>query len=298
MKIEEIIDEVKKYFGKDRKLLKEKILSFNFNGSEYKKWQKQFKQLTEQPLNINYLMFDDVIEWLKEGEISEIDWNWLGDLSWKIDILLNEDVGKGFDWDKKLCAKCGGTAKILRIYASDVLPFFVYDTFYMTYHKKENYYEFGPISKLSVEEKRLSARVRKFFENQNYKLLDRKTALTEHQDLTSDCNSDGNATLFDSLFCDTSNYQTEIIRFNDLELTDSTGRKINWNESYRKNGKLIKREEYRYFSSKNVQCTVTDEFDRIIKVKIWRDIGRKKHREFILDILEEFKESKKKEVKK
>ena len=116
MESTQIIEDAKKYFGKNRSLLKKRVLSFKIDGSEYRKLHKQLKSLTSQPFDLRYLIFDDVIDWIKEKKFSEIDWHWLGDLSWKIDILLNEGVGKGYDWDKKLALKCNGTAKILRLY--------------------------------------------------------------------------------------------------------------------------------------------------------------------------------------
>lgn len=292
METQEILAQVKKYFGKNRTLLKETILSFKFDGKDHRKFQKEIRNLTEHPFDVSYLMFDDVIEWIKDGKIDEIDWEWLGDVSWCIDVLLNEDVKKGYDWDKTLAQKCGGTARILRFYLSDVLPFAVYDVFYMTYDKKGNYYEFGPITALSADEKNLLKKFKMHFQKNNYRFLDKKTALTRDAELISDCNSDGNATVFDALFCDTSNYRTEHIKFNDKTLKDKTGIDFNWKEYYNKDKKLIEREEYRYFPSKNVQCTVTNGVGEIIKVKVWRDYGKKRHQEFVLDLTEEIKKRK------
>jgi len=298
METREILAQVKKYFGKDRKLLKKTILSFKFEGKGYRKLQKEFRELTAQPFDISYLLFDDVIEWIKAGKSKEINWQWIGDVSWCIDVLLNEDVEKGYDWDKKLAQNCGGTARILRFYLSDVLPYAVYDIYYFTYNKKENYYEFGPVTKLSANEKSLLKKLKTHLQKNNYRFLDKKTALTADAALTSDCNSDGGATVFDALFCDTSNYQTEYKRFNDKSIKDKTGKTLNWNEFYNKNGKLIKREEYIRFPSGNTQCTVTDGKGQIIEVKIWRDYGKKSFQEFVLDLNKEIKKRKEEEKKK
>lgn len=287
----EILEQSKLYFGKNRRRLKEKVLAFEFDGKEYRLWNKQMKEFTSKPFSISYGMFDDVTEWLKQNEISEIDWKWLGDLSWEFKFLLNPGIEKGFDWDKKLALKCDGTARIVQIYASDIVPCFVIDTYYMTYSKKENYWEFGPIGKLSLEEKKFIGKAKVFFQDAGFKLLNKKEVLTKHKELYSDCNSDGNATLFDVLFSDTDNYQMEIKRFNDKALKDPTGKKISWNEFYDKPNKLKKREEFRYFPSKNVECVVTDNLGRIIEVKVWRDIDKLKHHEFRLDILKEHKKN-------
>jgi hypothetical protein len=245
-------------------------------------------------------MFDDVIDWLKEKNYKEIDWKWLGDISWRFKILLNKGVGKGSDWDKKLALNCGGTARIFQVFTSDILPCFVVDIYYMTYNKRESYYEFGPIKDLTAEEREIINKVKAFFRKLGFTFLNQKTAMKRYRELYSDCNSDGNAKLFDALFSDTENYQTETKRFNDWvnkELKDATGKKINWNEYYDKEHKLIRREEYRYFPSKNVECVITDNSGQIVKIKVWRDIEKDPHREFVLDILREYKKQKRKKIK-
>ncbi len=292
METEEIIKQAKLYFGKSRKRLKEKVLTFEFSGNEYRNWNKQLKQLISKPFDVSYGIFDDVIDWLKAKDYSEIDWHWLGDLSWEFKVLLNNEVEKGFDWDKKLALKCGGTARILQIFLSDIVPCFVVDVYYMTYNKTENYYEFGPIQNLSLEERKIIGKVKKFFQNEGFTFLSEKDAMRNYKELCSDCNSDGNAALFDVLFSDTENYQREIKRFNDKELKDATGKKLNWNEYYDKANKLLKREEYTYYPSKNVVCIVTNKSAQIIEVKVWRDIEKFTHREFILDIAKEHEKKK------
>lgn len=289
MKLKEIIKESKSFFGEDRKRLKEKILSFNFNGKEYKEWRKLLKETTKQPFDINYGMFDDLIENLKENNLDDIDWSWTGDLSWEFKILLNEGIEKGHDWDKKLANKCNGTAKILQVYVSDILPCYAIDTYSMTYNKKDNYYEFRPYEINSEKQSNELKNIRNLLESKGYLYLNKKTSLKKYKELYSDCNSDGDACLFDVLFSDTENYQTDYLRFNDKMLKDKTDKKIAWREYFKKDGSLLKRLEYRYFPSKNVLLTTTDKDGQIIEVKVWRDIEGQLHREFKLDILKEHK---------
>lgn len=298
MKTEEIIKQAKIYFGKNRKHLKEKVKTFKFDGSNYHNWNNQLKQITSKPFDVSYKIFDDVVDWLTEKKYSEIDWHWLGDLSWEFKILLNDSVEKGFDWDKKLALKCGGTARILQIYLSDIVPSFVVDNYYMTYNKTENYFEFGPIEKLSGEERKIVNKIKNFFQDKGFTFLSKEAAMKRYKELYSDCNSDGNASLFDALFSDTDNYQDEIKRFNaykSKKLKDATGKTVNWNEYYDKAHKLIKREEYTYYPSKNVTCITTDKSGQITEVKVWRDIEKFTHREFVLDILKEHEKRKIKE---
>ena len=289
MKLKQIIKESKSYFGEDRSRLQEKILSFNFNGTEYKDWRKILKATTKQPFDINYGMFDDLIKNLKEKKLDDIDWNWTGDLSWEFKILLNEEVDKGYDWDKRLANKCNGTARILQVYISDILPCYSIDTYSLTYDKKGNYYELKPIEINSDNELIEQKNIKELLESKGYLYLDQKTSLKKYKDLYSDCNSNGGACLFDVLFSDTENYQTDYLRFNDKMLKDKTDKKIAWREYYEKDGSLLKRLEYRYFPSKNVVLTTTDKDEQIIEVKVWRDIEGQRHREFKLDILKEHK---------
>ena len=292
MNIEEVIEQAKFYFGKSRKHLKKIVLDFKLDGQKYRNWRKSFSELTTQPFVVLYGIFDDVADNLIAKNYKEIDWHWLGDLSWEFKILLNDGVEKGFDWDKKLALSCGGTARIVQFFVSDIIPCFMYDVYYMTYNKKENYYEFGPISDLTAQERELVNKIKKHFQKSRLTFLNKSAAMKTYSELTSDCNSDGNSKLFDALFSDTENYQSEIKRFNDKELKDPTGKKINWTEFYDKKGKLIKREEYRYFPANNGEKVVTDSEGKIIEVTVWRDIGKYSHREFKLDILEEFKKQK------
>lgn len=116
--------------------------------------EKEISSIVSNPNEIKFKLFEDVILWIKDNQADQIDWNWIGDLSWTIDILLNQGIDKGFDWDKKLALKCNGTARIMTLFVSDVIPCYTFDCYYMTYNKKGNYYEFGPILKLTGEEKK------------------------------------------------------------------------------------------------------------------------------------------------
>ena len=294
MKIDEIVEQTKLYFGKNRKHLKKKVLAFKFDGTEAKLWKKRLRELTSQPVSVEYGIFDEVVDGLTDNETQKkINWHWLGDLSWTLRILLTKGVYKGLDWDKKLASKCGGTARILEVYVSDIVPCFAIDTYYMTYNKKENFYEFGPLIMVTDDERKIINKTKRFLRKLEFNFISKKNALKQYEELYSDTNSEGNASLFSSLFSDTDDYQTEFKRFNDKELKDPTGKTLNWNEYYNRNQKLIRREEFRYYPSKNVECVITDSKGQIIEVKIWRNIGRRTHHEFKLDILKEFREKKK-----
>jgi hypothetical protein len=298
MKFDEIIAETKSYFGKNRRKLKTRLMSCVFDGRHYRNWRKKMKSLTLQPFYLGFGIFDDVADHLIAKNYKEIDWKWLGDLSWEIKILLNENIEKGLDWDKKLSMKCGGTSRILQIYVSDVIPCFVVEIYYMTYNKKENYYEFGAINTLTKTEKELVQTVTNFLKQNGFTFLPKHIATKKIKGLYSDCN-DGNASIYEALFSDTDAYQTEIKRFNDKEIKDYNNLKVNWTEFYDKNRNLLKREEFRYLPSKNVLCTITNGNHEVMEIKVTKAIKNHTHWAFKFDLVkEERKKLRKDESKK
>ena len=99
MKIDEIVEQTKLYFGKNRKHLKKKVLAFKFDGTEAKLWKKRLRELTSQPVSVEYGIFDEVVDGLTDNETQKkINWHWLGDLSWTLRILLTK--GKHLKTDR------------------------------------------------------------------------------------------------------------------------------------------------------------------------------------------------------
>ncbi len=293
----EIIKQAKHYFGNDRTFIKDLVLTYKFNGENYKKWKADINLIIPNPNEIQYKLFEDVILWIKEGKAKEINWNWIGDLSWTIEILLNENVDKGYDWDKKLALKCNGTARILQVFVSDIIPCYTYDLYYMTFDKKNDYYEFGPITKLTQDEKNILTSVKKLLKNKKLQYVNKEFCEKKFKDLYSDCNSDGNASLFDVLFTDSNYYTTETKRFCDKGITEKNGNTLTWHEKYNKNGKLLERTELRRFQSSDYLRTVLDDKGHIKEVVVTRNIEKEKHQEFTLDIVKEYNSRKSKTTK-
>lgn len=286
----EIIGQAKHFFGKDRKPIKELVLSYEFNGKHYRQWKKEFKNIIDNPVDIQFGIFDDVVLWIKDNELEEINWNWIGDLSWTVDILLNEGVKNGLDWDIKLATKCNGTARYFTVFISDVLPCFTYDCYYMTYNKKENYYEFGPIIDLKEEEQKIIAKVKDHLRGKGLIYLNPAFCGQKFEELISDTNANGNASLYDVLFKDTTFYQTEIKRISIKQLVEQNGTTYSWTEYYNPKKILKERTEYRHFKSGDSIKTVFDKYGYVKSVEVERKlIGRKKYQKFNLEILETFK---------
>ncbi len=294
----EIIEQAKHYFGKDRSHIKELVLSYEFTGKYYKQWKKEIGSIISNPNEIKFKLFEDVILWIKDNKANEINWNWIGDLSWTIDVLLNPNIDKGYDWDKKLALKCNGTARIMTFFISDIIPCYTFDCYYMTYTKKENYYEFGPIQKLTKHEESILNKVKTLLESKELQFVKKEFCDKRLSELYSDTNSNGNATLFDVLFTDTNNFTTEIKRFCDKDITEKSGQKFRWSEYYNKNGTLRERTESRWTSSGDYFKIVSDNKGQITLVEVTRKrIERKKYQQFKLDIVEEFRNKQQKTKK-
>lgn len=289
----EILRHAKHYFGKDRSHKRDLVLTYDFNGKEYRKWKKEIKQIIPNPNEIKFKIFDDVILWIKDNQKDEIDWKWIGDLSWTIEIVLNSNVKKAYDWDKNLALHCNGTARILQVFISDVIPCYTYDCYYMTYSKTENYYEYGPISNLTREEKSTLKKVTSLLKTKGFQFLEKTFCEKTFKDLYSDTNSDGNASLFDVLFTDTSFYTTEIKRFCDKEIIEKSGTTFRWRELYNKNGTLKERIESRWTSVGDCFKIVLDNKGQITQVEVERkEIEKKKFQKFELDIIDTFRKRK------
>ncbi len=290
MKKSEIIKQAKYYFGKDRTPIKKLVLNYEFDGRNYRRWKNEIETIIHNPSKIRFNLSDDVILWIKENKVNEINWNWIGDLSWVINIVLNPNIEKGYDWDKKLALKFNGTARILWMSFSEVIPCFTYDCYYITYNKKENYYEFGPIFDLTVKERNIISRVKSLLISKGFQYVDRAFSQKKFKELYSDINSDGNASLFDVLFSDINSYQTEIKRFCDNDIIEKSGNKFRWTELYSRNGKLKSRTESRWTSGGDYLKVVLDSNGHITEVAVTRDkIERKRYQQFKLNILDSFK---------
>lgn len=281
----ELITLCKKYFNKDKTELKQIVLGYKFTGKEYRDWKKWVSTTIEkQPFDVSYLMMNDASKLIIAKKYNEIDWDFLGDLSWGIEILLNENIAKGYDWDKVLCSKCNGTARIFKVYISDVIPAFTYETFSMTYSKSGNYYEFQPINDLSDREKSIVDKIIDALDCKDYFFVSKEVAAKRFKSLYSDCHKEGNASIFDVLFSDVYNIQDIRERFSDKSIKDETGREISWRETYDENGKLTKRVEFQFFTSKNILEIETNGKHEIVNITVCKDTEKQTRQKFRLKL--------------
>lgn len=263
----ELIKETKRYFGKDRSLLKQTVKNLDPSDSDLKQWKTFFEKYYPKKFDINERMFKDFADLLFSKKYDKIVWDWIGDLSWDVDIILNREVNSSFDFDKKLAAKCkNNTVRFLNIYISDIIPAYSICTFFKKYH--DNVYEFGPL-KLSEAEKHLINKIKSELRKKGYYYVKKQVALKKFKDLRSDLNTDGNASIFDCLFNDMDNYTDEYFRCNDEDIVDSFGRKTLWREYFDSRRKLKKREDSRWFNSGDLEQVITNGKGQIIEVNIY-----------------------------
>jgi hypothetical protein len=294
----EIIDKAKYYFGKNRNIKRDLVLAYEFKGENSKRWKKEIGSIIENPFKMNFQIFDDIILKIKNNKKNEIDWEWMGDLSWRLHIVLNSNIKRGYDWDKNLAKHCNGTVRILEIFISDVIPCYALNFCYFKFSKLENYYENGPILNFTNEEKVIKKSLSDLLKSKGLQRVKKEFCEKKFTDLYSDTNSDGNASLFDVLFSDTYFFTSKIKRYCDKDILEKSGIKFRWTENYNKNGTLKERTEYRCLKGGDNFKITLDNKGRIINAEVERKkIGRDKFQKFKIDIIESYKARKKEALK-
>ncbi|BAV05767.1 hypothetical protein SAMN05421788_10890 [Filimonas lacunae] len=316
MRKSEIIQQAKRYFGKNTAHKKKTVLGYTFNGKKGREWGAAFKSATTQPFYVKFNLFDDISELIESGEAKQIDWHWTGDLSWTMEVVLNEGITNGYDWDKKLSAKCNGKSRMLKIFISDVIPCYTYNCYYIGFNKKEKLYEEGPLTTLTGREQKIVQNIADMLNSKGLVYVDERFCEKRYEELYSDCNKKGNASFFEAVFTDVHPLVKEVKRFSDYPNVDKKGTTLSWIETYHKNGKLKQRTEHRH-TTDNISCTDETRFNergvlqerveikrlpngdsyeiyfnskgQIAKVEVIRgQLGRKKRGQFTFDVDEAY----------
>lgn len=316
---EEIIKQAIHYFGKDRVSLRKLLKTYVFDGKEYKKWGDEIKSIISQPFEVRYSIFDEVVLWVQGDRTYPINWHWVGDLSWSIEIVLNPGIDDYNDGYKDLAIQCNGKARILTVFICDIIPCYTYGFNYTAYSKEGNYIEYGPLEDVTEEEKAILKRVTTLLNKRGFTYLNASFLSKKYEALYSDIHSGGNARLYEALFSDAKYLPEQIGRYSDEEIIEEGGTRFRWRDYYHKNGKLEQRHEYRYaedgtefhwseYYNKNgalqkriekrklksgdyMELTL-DSKGRIVNVEITRKkIGRKELQRFELNVDKAFAES-------
>jgi hypothetical protein len=293
---DQIVRQIAVFFGRDRSHLREEIRSFVKDRSNWIHLESLLQERTKQGVRGSVGISSEV-----EDNVDDpgIDWFSIGDLSVQYEIVLNKGVtkfGRERYWDKRLAARCGGTAHICDVWVSLLLPLFTMDCYYMTYNRRKKYYEFGPYRPESASEKKAVKEARQVMKEKGFSFVTKKFAKRKIRNAITDLNPDGNAKVFDCLFSDVWGYEEEQVRLSDDEPIPDIlpGIAARWREYYRSRGKLLKREITRYFPSGDVETTITDAKHRITSVRISRRFGG----ELFLDVEKRMKQQREKHPKR
>lgn len=300
MKESEIIAEVKRLFGKDRLVLLNELLEREITISHCDEIERQLSKSTGQPVVSYCGLSDETFKWMnlqkkerqkKKNHLKPYDH--IGDVSCTTLLLLNKRVNKGYDWDRKLALNCGGRAFIVEIWSSLLLPVYTYDVYFMEYSRKQNYYEFGPYKPQTKFEKRILKSIQSTMKNCGFSFFSKKQASRKIRNVKTDCTEEGKVRLFDCLFSDIQYYVESIVRFSDKLIKDKiNGVTVSWREYYDNKHKLIRKKISRHFPSRDYESTYLDKEGHIKRIKVSRNMGNTKHRNFSLNIDKHMKKHK------
>jgi len=279
----ELIRSLNSLFGKDRSLLRQKLMEVRQDTSRWKKTGRSIHRKTGQPVNAYIGLFDDTFDLLDDPDG---DMFWLGDCSYCYEILLNRGVQTGLDWDKRLALKCGGTAEFCVVWASLLLPCYALDTYCLKYNKHPGEYELFPHTVATKRQKVIVRQIREVMTEQGFERIAKRRAKQKVPRAITDCHEKGEATVFDCLFSDLYYYQERHVRFSDFDKLIKgayRGTTVGWSERADRNG-IIERSTWCEYPSKERVITKLDEKFRVIEIIIQRNSRNRIKSEITVDI--------------
>ena len=270
----EIIDRVRRVFGGRRTALRKLIIDErdHLNKARWDRIGEQLYSATRKSVQGFKPFLDEGYEHVDDPDYNTYQ---LGDASAYYNILLNRGVKSGLDWDKRLCARCGGTVRRCSLFVSAVLPVYITDLWYQTYSRSPRYWAFGPIIKLRRTEARIVKLAEQVLRKAGFHPLSKELARVVVPGAVTDCRRKGGASVFDCLFSDIYGLDREHTRMSDgRPLPDFYNSQTpSWKEWYTSSGVLTKREIYRTFPSGDVVTTVLDGRDRVTEVRVFPKKG-------------------------
>lgn len=284
----EILASIKKLFGRNREPLRKSLKKAFEAMQEYDKWwdiKKILHRKTGQAVATWCGLMEETFANIGRKN-AKLDY--IGDPSFRYEIVLNPDRVKGLDWDKKLAMECGGTVNICVVWINMLLPLYAMDFFSLSYSEKDEAYEYKPYKPKTAAEKEIVKTVKDELKARDLQMVSRKLASTQPGGAYTDLATDGEATVFQCLFSDLLGYQEEWLKVNEHELADPIkGVKVGWREHFNRRGKILKTEIYRTFPSGDQIKTVMDGKDRVVQVRVVPASGPGRDVSFILDVEEE-----------
>jgi len=264
----ELIRCLNSLFGKDRSLLRQKLMEVREDSSKWEKTGKIIRRKTGQPVNTNTGTFEETFEHLDDPHA---DMYWVGDCSYYYEILLNRGVKTGLDWDRKLALKCGGTAKLCEVWASLLLPYYILDSYSRKYTPSPGEFEFTPYNPATKREKLIVSQIREVMQERGFSPITKKMARKSVPKAITDCREEGEASVFDCLFSDTQCLQEDRVRFSDSPKPIKgvcPNTTVGWYERIDRKGGVVERSTWREYPSGDRVITYLDKKFRVVRVRV------------------------------
>jgi len=296
MNEKEIIREIKRLYGEDKKVYLQELLHLKDGWASWDKLTIELKKITGQPTEGHCELIDDVIEWILSEKTNEKrkfpNFEFQHTPSYHYRIVLTEGIRHPLDWGKRLASNCGGSVHFCDLRICMILPLYTLDTFFLNYSRKDNWMEDGSLKVLSDFEKSVLNNINKSMKIKGFSYVNKKTALKRIRSAFTDIKSEGNASVYECLFSDLYEYFGCRTRFSDKEIDDATtGAKVRWFEYYDSNHNLKKKSLISDFPSGDVTKTIFNGKGEIKKIIILpKDILK----EFEIDVDKRIKQTKRK----
>ncbi|MEL6820817.1 MAG: hypothetical protein AAFP70_03575 [Calditrichota bacterium] len=283
MEEKQLVQEIQRFFGKDRK----PFISFLKKSPPLDEAARQIRRKLKgirRPLKVESLLSESAWTAIDRRKFSKLDTLYIGRPAWKVTMLLNSGVDKGYDWKRKLSKKCGGTARLLIIWMNEALSLYAMDSVYIQHHPRKNSFEIGPLDHFSKEDEVTVQQLAATLASEEWVFIRQGIAEKVEQSFISPSYPEGNAKLFNAVFGEGEEYQNGFHRFSDKNLNDLSGRAVSWHEYYTIDGILIERKEYTYFGAESILITTTDSMDRVKRVEVHREHADNTMQTFTMEI--------------
>lgn len=283
MEEKQLIQEIQRFFGKDRKPFISFLKKSPPRDEAARQIRRKFKAI-RRPVKVESLLNESAWTAIDRRKFSKLDTLYIGRPAWKVTMLLNSGIDKGYDWKRKLSKKCGGAARLLIIWMNEALTLYAMDSIYVQHHPRKNCFEIGPLDHFSPEDETTVQQLAATLAAEEWIFIRQGMSERVEKGFISPSFPDGNARLFNTVFGESEEYQNGFHRFSDKSLNDLSGRTASWHEYYTIDGILIERKEYTYFGADSILITTTDSMDRIKRVEVHREHADNTLQAFTMEI--------------
>lgn len=158
----------------------------------------------------------------------------------------------------------------LRFWISESIPAYTYELYYLSYDRKNDETEIGPILDPSKGELEVLKCAKNLFNEEGYIYIGKTAAQRKVKGAFTDCKDKGETRVFDCLFSDVDFYKTKFERFNEEQIHEKKGTTFNWVETFDSDHNLLFREERRCYLSKDIVKIVIDPLGIVQNITVMR----------------------------